>query len=363
MAISLEHKLSAKGITWSEFCGDPYSLLAECPPIFAMYCERKEGFFLFDRNLIKQILVNGDTLDKRFSPSHISTEKSVEFFSSWIFFRDGRSQKALKKKLFGCLSREELRLSSDWSLPPISIDDLFSTVRKHIFGSIITIFFKLPPDKIDFYFRHAEAIFSSFQGDRPVIYDNIDDHIEALWALYNEEKKFDFSETFFRSAVLNAVVDGYEPLNDAVWNTVDVLMTNHQIDPRLAYRIAIGLLPSFRYVVRTLRDSYELRDGSIIRGKVYCFLSSQIFSYSENSSPFLSYGAGAHICAGRGLADQLVPHVAAGVRSYLESENVERIAISRSDGLGAEGIRGVTVYPKQKASRFLESVTVQTRSS
>lgn len=343
MEVSFENLLTERDLTWRDFCSEPYEVLVECRSAGILYSTTKGGFFLFNQEDIFHVLMDSSSYPK-VVPADLCLDAEIrEFFSRWVFYREDISRSPIKKSLLKALnSGEEKSLLSSGSLNN-SLDTLYSDLRYAAFSLIIGNFFSLDDDTRRFYFFHAEAIFSILQGGRGVDSRDALSHIKAFEKLYNEPKTFDFDVQFFYSAALNSIIDGYEPLLDVIWNAVKISLNGAWLDAETSYAIALGTVPSFRYVVRHAQVRSTLPSGVEVKGKLFCFLSENAINRSAvfGGPMTLSFGRGPHVCAGRGLVDEVVPATVGRIVDILRDNGVESIELVRAPGLGAEGVVGV----------------------
>lgn len=221
-----------------------------------------------------------------------------------------------------------------------SVEDIYDVTRRFFFRSLVDIYFIVPEDRLEFYFVNSEGIFGFIQSERQATIHEVYQNISNIRQMFDEQKRFEFDREFFDSAVLNAIIDGYEPLSDICWNTVEILMAKEQIPSETAYRIAVSTMPSFRYVVRHLEEHLPVSGAKIIYGKVYCFLSTSVLKFADEATNEinLAFGRGRHVCAGRGLVERMIPSVAQEICNFLRPLGVNSIALVRHDSLGSEGV-------------------------
>jgi len=338
---TLEDYLIESEQTWSEFCQDPYPLLQACKEKKAVYSKRKEGHFLFEREKIVKLLT-GEAMGQKKMSIDSSNDKITDFFSKWIFFREDEERDAHKRALFRSIQTNNSFGVLNYSSVDC-IENLFPTLRRYFFESLVRLFFYCPEESLNAYYESSEEIFFYFQGGRGNASADITEHISLIKNMFFEEKVFEFDEDFFESAVMNAIIDGYEPLSDLCWNTIEILMSNIHMSSEIAFKIAISTVPSFRYVVRHSHSDLEIDDGQSVSGKFYCFLSETILideQGDQNNVP-LSFGRGKHLCAGRGLVEKIVPGLALEICEHLRANNVKSIRLERHDSLGSEGVSEV----------------------
>lgn len=65
MSQTIEDYLCETEQTWSEFCRDPYPVLSSCRDDEAVYCEKKDGHFLFNYEKVLDILTGKISSKKR----------------------------------------------------------------------------------------------------------------------------------------------------------------------------------------------------------------------------------------------------------------------------------------------------------
>jgi hypothetical protein len=354
MEMTLESFLAERNLTWRDFCSEPYQVLSECRLNGCLYSTTKGGHFLFNQEDIVHVLLNGVGYPKIVPHDWDQQSEIRDFFAKWIFYREDDSRSPLKKALLRAFSLSEYGSLLPADVSGVSLDNLYIDLRYAAFSLIIDNFFLLEAAVRRQYFAHSEAIFSVLQGGRAESYRDIIAHTRAFEGLYREPKRFDFDEEFFHSAVLNSVIDGYEPLLDIIWNTVKISVNGLGLDSDTAYAIALGTVPSFRYVVRHAQPQSRLPSGIEVEGKLFCFLSEKAInrSLAISGPSHFPFGRGLHMCAGRGLVDEVVPATVTQVIQILRHNGVVSIDLVKAFGLGAEGIVDV---------RFVRSVTAPKR--
>ena len=328
----LELILNKNGITLDAFFEAPsyYSHLFQIYPI--VYSEYKKAYFVFNKKNAINLIRNNEIFIKKWNNKSLSSDVENKFFKNWIFYSNFNRGKKNKEILNAFFSISNINIS----FSSYNHNEIFKKIRYQIFKSILNIFFDIKiEEKILVYYMHADIIFKFIQSGRSDENKNIDTSIVKFNELYKEDKNFKFNKSFFETVITNTIIDGYEPLNDILWNTVYFMFLNHEVTAYKAYKLALKSNPSFRYVVRYSNINKTINKFNIKKGdKIYIFLSH----FSNTGLTSLPFGYGEHLCPATNITSNFVRKYSQGIYFHLKCLGVTKMDIVRSKGMGAEGI-------------------------